>query len=138
MGNANFFNVGFLFSGDPAVLSSQGETVGVANILITFPNFTPIFSIDYGTFFGSPVTFAFSNGFVGTFASTGSGFATVDFLGVSSSTPFDWVQITSTDLVLNINNISYITPEPGTLVMLGSGLVALGGPLRRTLNFSPT
>ena len=87
LGNANFFNVGFvgfLFSGDPAVLSSQGETMGVANILITFPNFTSIFSIDYGTFLGSPVTFAFSNGFNGMFASTGSGYATVDFLGVSS------------------------------------------------------
>ena len=47
------------------------------------------------------------------------------------------MQITSTDLVLNINNISYETPEPETLVVLSSGLLALGGALRRRLNFWP-
>jgi hypothetical protein len=40
------------------------------------------------------------------------------------------VQVTSPNGVLNISNISYQTPEPGTLVMLGSGLLA---PLPRHL-----
>src|SRR5215472_9622641 len=42
LGNANLFNVGSLFSGDPAVLSYQGETFGLANILVELPNFTTV------------------------------------------------------------------------------------------------
>jgi hypothetical protein len=61
LGNANLFDIGPLFSGDPAVLSSQEATTGVENIMITFPNATSFFSINYGTFNGSAVTFALSN-----------------------------------------------------------------------------
>src|SRR5207249_432023 len=61
LGDANLFNVGHLFSGLPAVLSSQEATVGVENILITLPTPTTSFSIDYGTFFGSGVTFLLGN-----------------------------------------------------------------------------
>ena len=53
LGNANLFDVGPLFSGDPAVLSSQEATIGVENILITFPGFINFFSVNYGTFNGS-------------------------------------------------------------------------------------
>jgi len=133
LGDANLFNVGFLFSGDPAVLSSQGESFGVANILVELPNFTTFFSVDYGTFFGSPVTFLASNGATATFGSTAAGYQTLDSVSYSGP-PIDWVEITSSDLVLNINNITYNTPEPGTIVMLGSGLLALGGALRRKVN----
>jgi hypothetical protein len=130
LGDANLFNVGFLFSGDPAVLSSQEETFGVANILVSLPNFTTFFSVDYGTFNGSPVTFTASNGATATFGSTGSGYLTPDSVSYFGG-PINWVEITSPDFVLNINNISYNTPEPGTLVLLGSGLLALGGAARR-------
>ena len=57
-----------------------------------------------------------------------------DGFGVGSSAPFNWVQLTTPDFV-QINNITYETPEPATLVMLGSGLLALGGTLRRKIDF---
>jgi PEP-CTERM motif len=137
LGNANLFDVGPLFSGDPAVLSSQEASVGVENILITFPNPTGFFSIDYGTFNGSAVTFALSNGQTFTQGSTGSGYLTPDFF-TFSGTAFTSVEITSPDFVMNINNITYnsgtTVPEPDTLVMLGSGIIGLAGVLRRKIN----
>jgi len=133
LGDANLFNVGSLFSGDPAVLSSQGETFGVANILVDLPNFTTFFGVDYGTFFGSPVTFLASNGATATFGSTAAGYQTLDTVTYNGP-GINWVLITSPDFVLNINNITYNTPEPGTLVLLGSGLLALGGAARRKFN----
>jgi len=129
-----FFNVGVLFSGDPAVLSSQEQSFGVANILVTLPSSSSIFDIDYGTFNGSVVTFALSNGASFTLGSTGSGYVTPDHFSYSGAA-FDWVQITSADFVLNINNITYnnAVPEPGTLMMLGSGVLAAAGAFRRRL-----
>src|ERR1039457_7121426 len=39
LSNGNFFIIGGLFSADPTVLSSQEQTSGVANILVTLPVF---------------------------------------------------------------------------------------------------
>lgn len=132
LSDGNLFNVGFLFSGDPAVVSSQEQTWGVANILVSLPWYSTFWSINYGTFGGSAVTFLASNGATATFGSTGSGYATPD--GVSyNGGPINWVLITSPDFVLNVNNVSFNTPEPGTIAMLGSGLLVLGGAIRRKL-----
>jgi len=135
-GNANFFNVGHLFSGDLAVLSSQEASVGPENILVSLPTTSTFFSVAFGTFNGSDVTFTLSNG--ATFVESSlanDGYAASEFFAVSS-TPFDWVQITSPDFVLNIRDITYSTtstPEPGSLVLLGAGLVGMTGLLRRKL-----
>jgi PEP-CTERM motif len=137
LGNAFLFDVGPLFSGDPAVLSSPEANVGVENILVTLPNPTSFFSVDYGTFNGSAVTFVLSNGQTFIQGSTGSGYLTPDFFSFSDA-PLTSVEITSPDFVLNINNISYnsgtTVPEPGTLFMLGSGIIGLAGVLRRKIN----
>jgi hypothetical protein len=135
LSDGGFFNVGVLFSGFPAVLSSQEQNIGVANILVSLPSPSVQFSVNYDTFFGSPVTFELSNGASFTLGSTANNYDASDFFGVGSSVAFNWVLITSSDFVLNINNITYTpsTPEPGTLVMLASGLLAVGGVVRRKL-----
>jgi hypothetical protein len=133
LGDAYLFDIGVLMSGYPAVLSSQQATVGVENILITLPNATSFFSVNYGTFNGSAVTFLLGNGDSFTQGSTGSVYSTPYFFSVTDA-PFSTVLITSPDYLLNINNITYngtSTPEPGTLIMLGSGVLAVAGGLRR-------
>jgi hypothetical protein len=127
LSNGNFFNVGVLFSGDPAVLSSQEQTVGVPNIMIAFPNPITAFALNYGTFNGSDVTFALSNGDSITQGSTGSGYAVPNFVGATDTTSFTSVLITTPDAVLNLNNVSYgaavaVVPEPATLSLISIGI----------------
>jgi hypothetical protein len=50
LSNGNLFNVSTGFSGAPAVLSSQQQTVGIPNILISLPQFAYGVTINYGTF----------------------------------------------------------------------------------------
>lgn len=134
LSDGNFFNIGPLFSFLPAVLSSQEQTTGVANILITFPEFVSGFSLNYGTFGGSDVTFLLSNGDTFTLGSTASGdYSVPDFASDPPPSPFNSVLITSPDL-LNINNISYTpaVPEPSSLALLGLGGLSLAiGAYRR-------
>jgi hypothetical protein len=133
LGNGALYDVGPLFSGDPAVLSSQQASVGVENILVTLPGSATLFSVDYGTFNGSTVTFDFSNGLTFTAGSTGSGYLTPDFFSYSGAA-YNSVEITSSDFVLNINNItenSAASPEPGSLLLFGTGLMGLVRVLRR-------
>ena len=128
--NGNFFNVGPQFSGDPAVVSSQEQSVGEANILISLPAFSRSVSLDYGTFGGSTVEIQLSTGAVFLEGSTGSGYATPDVFSVSSPFKFDWVLLTSHDSVLNVHSVSWAVPEPATWAMMLIGFGALGAAAR--------
>jgi hypothetical protein len=136
LSDSALFDVGPVFSGFPAVLSSQEQTFGVANILITLPMSVTSFAMNYGTFDGSAVTFTLSNGYTTVLGSTGfNGYDVPDVFSVTSSS-FDSVLVTSPDFVLNINDIMYGTltttmPEPGTLMLFGSGLLTLGSMVLR-------
>jgi hypothetical protein len=127
LGNGYFFNVGNCCGASPAVLSDQQATSGVENILITFPTAVSAFAMNYGTFNGSNVTF--STGADSTTQGTvGSGYAVPQFLGATSSTPFNSVLVTSPDFVMDINNVSFgnaATPEPSFYAVLGLGLIGL-------------
>lgn len=127
-----FYNIGFLFSGSPAVLSSQDQSFGVANIRITLsaPAYALALNLGYDTFGANDVTFALSNGQTVTQGSTGSGYAAVDFFGVTDDTPFNSVLVTTVDSVLALNNVEYatantVTPEPASHVMMALGISGL-------------
>jgi hypothetical protein len=127
LSNGNLYNVGSnYYIGPEATLSSQQQTVGVANILISLPVFTKSFSVDYGTFDGSDVTFLLSTGANITQTSVGGeGYTMTNVFDVGSGSPFNSVLITSPDYVLAINNITYgRVPEPATWAMM---LVGFGG-----------
>ena len=132
LSDGNLYNVGSnYYIGPTAVLSSQQQTVGVANILITLPGDTDNFSLDYGTFDGSDVTFLLSNGDSFTQGSVaGEGYTMTNVFDVNS-TPFESVLVTSPDYVLALNNITYGVPEPATWAMMLLGLGLTGGLLRR-------
>ncbi len=106
LGNGLFKNLGYNGTGgSPAVLSDQQASSGVENILITLPSAVTAFSLHYGTFYGSDVTFTLGNGETFTRSSTASFYGTLDFSGATDTTPFSTILVTSPDFVLNINNL---------------------------------
>jgi len=126
LGDGYLFNIGTVFSEVPPVLSSQETSFGVENILISLPWDVTGFALNYGTFNAGRVTFQLSNGDSVTQGSTGSGYSVPDFLGVTDSTSFNWVLVTSSDPVLNLNDVSYNgVPEPAVWLLLAGGLAGL-------------
>jgi hypothetical protein len=81
-----------------------------------------------------------SNGDNVTLGSAGGGsYAVPGFFGVTDSTPFDSVLMTSSDVVLNLNNVSYseagsTIPEPATGLLLSGGLLGATLLRRRRVN----
>ena len=131
----DLFNIGSLDSGNPAVLSSASSN-GDANILITLPQPMTALALDYSTWNGSPVAFALSNGTLFNQASTAvsGNFTVPDFFGVKATSPFQSVMLTSPDLALNLNNVSFVSslpsasvPEPETWPVLAGFLIFLAG-----------
>ena len=102
-------------------------------VTITFPSSTA-FSIDLGGTFntGEAITVTLSDGF--TYSYNASGYVTsgsgLDFLGFTSTTPLTWATITFADTpdYGTISGVEYCsaTPEPGSLLLLGSGMLGLG------------
>jgi hypothetical protein len=134
LGDAFLDDIGHPFAPGPAVLSSQQAPSGVENILITLPSKTTTFSLDYGTIDGHDVSFVLSNGASITKASvgSGSGYDATEVFQTTQATPFNTVLVTSHDLILNVNNISFsAAPEPGGWAMMIIGIGALGLAARR-------
>lgn len=130
LGDGNFFNVGTLSNGGfPAVLSSQSETTGVANILISLSAPVTAFSLSFGTFEGSTVTFALADGSIDK-GSVGDGYLTSDFFGVTDTVPFSSILVSTSDPVLSLNNIEFglavsAIPESSTWAMMVLGFAGI-------------
>lgn len=136
LGNGSFFNVGAGFSGSPAVLSSQQQTNGLANILITLPSPVTALALNFGTFDGSIVNFKLSNGTSLNLAGSNTAYEVSSFFGVASSSSFNSILLTTADSALNINDLLFGTavpaiPEPSTwlLMLVGfAGMVSVSRP----------
>jgi hypothetical protein len=129
LSDGNFYNIGpALNGGGAAVLSSQQQTVGMPNILITFLKPTTAFSLNFGTFDGSEVTFSLSNGDTFSQSSIGDGYLVSDFVGITDKA-FTSILVTSPGTVLSLNNLVFGIPEASTWIMLilgFSGISFLG------------
>lgn len=135
LSDGEFFNIGSNVTdgtgGFPAVLSSQQQSTGTPNILITLTGPTNAFSLSYGTFYGGDVIFLLSNGDILTLPSTGNGYDTPDFFGATDSTPFTSVLVTTPDQVLSLNNVAFgsavsAVPELSSWAMLLLGFAGIG------------
>lgn len=143
LGDGNFFNVGFDFSGFPAALSSQAQTTGVANILITLPSSVTAFSLNFATFGGSDVSFKLSNGNSLVLSSFDTAYELTNFFGVAASSPFNSVLVTTTDTALNLNAFAFgnavpAIPEPSTWLLMFLGFAGIAGMRRVFASPAPT
>ncbi|WOH53746.1 PEP-CTERM sorting domain-containing protein [Bradyrhizobium sp. sBnM-33] len=147
LGNGFLFNIGPGFEiipGEPAfngtlpVLSSQQQSQGVANILITLAAPVNAFALNFDTFnvpnqsYGYDVIFQLSNGSDPlTLGSPGNAYDLTRFFGVVDDTPFKTILLTSSGPVLSINELNIGAavspiPEPATWVMLLLGFAGIG------------
>lgn len=137
IGNGDFYNISSTYDGccQPDV-SSQGASVGLENILITLPGLTTGFSLNFGTFNGSNVSFLLSNGDSLALSSAASNsYLVPGFFGITDTTAFSSIRVTSPDFVLNVSNVAYGAvgggiPEPGAWALMLVGIGALGAALR--------
>ncbi len=110
--------------GSGAVMSPQ---YSVPNALTAaLPAGVTAFSLDLMTVaYGGAVNIMLSTG--DSFAVPTFGYPNRAFFGVTSSIPISSVTISSPESIYNIDNVAYGTavPEPGTLLLLGSGIAGL-------------
>jgi hypothetical protein len=131
LSDGDFFNIGPIFSGISPVLSSQAQTFGEANILITLAAPVKAFALNFDTFDGNDVSFKLSNGDTLTLGSPGNAYDLTGFFGVVDDAPFKTILLTSSDRVLNLNELNFGAavspiPELATWVMLLLGFIGIG------------
>jgi len=130
------FNVGPVFSQQPAVVSVQGGSTSIQQLSITLPTFVTAFAMNFDTFNGSFLGIFNGHG-ADTVSSTANGYDASDFFGMVDSVGFNTVTVTAfNEGVLNVNNISYGSaqanvPEPAAWALMLLGFGGLGAMLRR-------
>ncbi len=140
--NNLFFVLGDGYYGYPVSTISLQPTdfTAPADLLITLPTSMTALGFDWGAVFtGGDATITLSDGTAVTVPPpTFPGF---QFWGVTAPGGITSVEITLPDSYgLSMSDFSYgsaatATPEPGSLLLLGSGLVGLLGAVRRKIGF---
>ena len=128
-----YIPAGYYGAATGAISSQQGA---LSNILITLPDATRAFSLGFGAWnyphHPATATFLLSNGDSFTLgASGGFNYDVPDFFGVTDTTPFTSVLVTSNEVVMNVGRVAYGVPEPTTWAMMLLGFFGLGAALRR-------
>jgi hypothetical protein len=130
--NSYFFQIGTEFEAEEPVLApilsvrtlEQGTFGGM---LITFAAPVNAFSLNFGTFDGQAVAFTLSTGDQFSRSTIGGSYAVPEFVGITSSTYFNTVLVSSIDEVFHVNdlNFSSVVPEPSTWAMLLLGFAGV-------------
>jgi hypothetical protein len=137
-GDGNMFVLGKnYYYANNSVLSSQQQTRGVANILVTLPKPSTAIATDYGivnvgTMY--PFTFLLSTG--DSFTRVNTGGPNLEFIGFISDTPIKTIEISVPRLgdAMNIDNFTFgnAVPEPTSLFLLAIGGLAATMYCRKT------
>ena len=142
---ATFSTTSSLFVIDPGFYGFSYSNGGFLNadyqqpdvITVTLPSVTAV-GFDFGGLFGStgPYLVTLSDGFSATLSSSGSAAGNdLSFVGFTSSTPLTSLTLTLPDTPSYnaLDNFVYgsAVPEPGTLVLLATGLLGAAGAIRR-------
>ncbi|QJW97146.1 hypothetical protein [Frigoriglobus tundricola] len=112
------------------LVNAYVPSANTLTMTITLPTPVTAVGLDLGTFKGGALGFAFSNG--ATFTQSGTAtFGQTAFLGFTSSPPFTSLTITeslSGGEALVIDDLQYgiAAPEPASVALLASGLLAVG------------
>jgi hypothetical protein len=143
LNDAAYYQVNFGSPANPTNYLILFGNQGSDSVTIGFPISTA-FSIELGGTFGPNVGVEvdLSDGFssaytLSTFATSGGG---PDFLGFTSTSPFSSATLSVNDTLddLTIDQVQYgataATPEPSSLIMLGTGLLGLGQMIRRKMS----
>ncbi len=137
---------GFLPLSPPNTLGEDvnGFFLATDTMTFVFPSAITVFGISFNTFDASPTggyTATDNNGnVIPSFFDPFPGFGTGQFVGYSSTVGFTSVTLAAPGgFAYTLDDLAYgggtTTPEPGSLILFGSGILGFAGALRRKLSF---